>query len=446
MVTFGRGTALSRQRKSILLVFIAFFFLFGGSEGLLLSPATAQEQLARLPALNLHGVFFLDKDEGWAVGRLGGIFHTTDRGKGWEAQQSGVSTLLTAVNFADSTHGWVVGEGGVILHTQDGGSTWKQQQSGFEARADLSTATETIGPRLKKGVVTSHLGNLPLFDVAFIDRNTGWVVGHLGAILFTQDGGRHWVDRSLSLRLEERGRVIQAVALQDVVDPRTGEIVARAGQLLDDLLIAEIRQSGVRDVRVREDTVLNAVFFLDQAHGWIGGEHGLVLRTQDAGKTWERAVLPRHPMHEQETVDAEFSAEELEAFGVEVPSPSVYGLCFVSPLRGWAVGQDGTIAYTQDGGRQWEFQPIDVQRALYGVHVIGDRGWIVGDRGTVLVSTDGGMGWEQVELDPEYRLSWIRRLSVVPGNHSFLVGAYGLFLVSGSSPDEGVWIRRPDER
>ena len=446
-MTCGRGIALSCQRESRLFVLLSFFFFFGGSEGLLLSPATAtaQEKLARLPPLNLHGVFFLDKDEGWVVGHLGGIFHTTDGGKSWEAQQSGVSTLLSAVNFVDRTHGWAVGEGGVILHTQDGGSTWKRQQSGFEQRAGPPPA-ETRGLRLKKGVVTSHIGNLPLFDVAFIDRTTGWVVGHLGAILFTQDGGRHWVDRSLSLRLEERGRVIQAVALQDVVDPRTGEIVARAGQLLDDLLIAEIRQSGVRDVRVREDTVLNAVFFLDQAHGWIGGEHGLVLRTQDAGKTWERAVLPRHPMHEQETVDAEFSAEELEAFGVEVPSPSVYGLCFVSPLRGWAVGQDGTIAYTQDGGRQWEFQPIDVQRALYGVHVIGDRGWIVGDRGTVLVSTDGGMGWEQVELDPEYRLSWIRRLSVVPGNHSFLVGAYGLFLVSGSSPDEGVWIQRPDER
>ena len=252
-MTFGRGVALSCQSKLRLFVLLALFFFFGGSEGLLLSPATAQEKLARLPALNLHGVFFLDKDEGWVVGQLGGIFHTTDGGKSWETQQSGVSTLLSAVNFVDRTHGWAVGEGGVILHTQDGGSTWKRQQSGFEPRADPPPA-ETRGLRLKKGVVTSHIGSLPLFDVAFIDRNTGWVVGHLGAILFfhPSHGGRQWVDRSLSISLEERQRVIQAAALHDVVNPRTGEIIAETGQLLDDLLIAEIRQSGVKDVRVEK--------------------------------------------------------------------------------------------------------------------------------------------------------------------------------------------------
>lgn len=396
------------QRKSITFAFFALFFIFWGSGGGWgLSPALAQKELARLP-VNLHGTFFFTKEEGWVVGQLGKIFHTTDGGKSWEEQKSGTNVLLTAVDFVDRTHGWVVGERGVILYSEDGGSTWKQQQS------DLI---------------------YPLFRVEFIDRNTGWAVGHWGTILFTEDGGRHWVERSLSLDLEERG-LIEPAALQDVVDPGTGEVVAKARQILTGDVVAEIHRRGIRDVRIREDVVLNTVFFLDQAHGWIGGEGGLVLRTEDGGKTWERVVLPYLPLREGgEASDIEMSPAELAAYGVITPPPSVYDLCFVSPLQGWAVGQDGAIAYTRDGGRQWEFQLSGTRDALYDIGVVGDRGWVVGDKGTVLVSTDGGTQWERMNLGLEYRFFWLRQLAVVSGDHAFLVGADGLVLISNTLPE-----------
>src|SRR5712692_2455817 len=105
------------------------FFIFWGSGGVAPLPALAQEKLAR-PSVNLHGVFFLTQEEGWAVGQLGKIFHTTDGGKSWEEQRSGKNLLLAAADFVDRTHGWVVGEQGVILYSEDGGVTWKEQQSG----------------------------------------------------------------------------------------------------------------------------------------------------------------------------------------------------------------------------------------------------------------------------------------------------------------------------
>src|SRR5437868_1957139 len=37
---------------------------------------------------------------------------------------------LTAVTFVDADHGWAVGDRGVIWHTSDGGRTWKLQKSG----------------------------------------------------------------------------------------------------------------------------------------------------------------------------------------------------------------------------------------------------------------------------------------------------------------------------
>ena len=457
-------TLLSCLETSRALFLSLLFFMFLGSGGVAVSSALAQKELARLP-VNLHGVSFLKK-EGWVVGRLGKIFHTTDGGESWEEQKSGTDLLLTAVDFVDRTHGWVVGERGVILHSEDGGATWKQQQSSVpsvhrgtsygaptpkeieparaiggphsESFPSLNTESSIVtqGAPLMAGTEATMTAAYPLFDVEFIGRERGWAVGHWGTIFFTEDGGRHWVERSLSLDLEERRGPVEPAALHDVIDPETGEAVAKAGQLLTKELIAEIARRGISGVRIREDVVLNTVFFLDQAHGWIGGEGGLVLRTEDGGKTWERGILPYLPFREdEEASEIEMSPAELAKYGVITPPPSVYDLCFVSPLQGWAVGQDGAIAYTRDGGRQWEFQLSGAREALYSIGVMKDRGWIVGDKGTVLVSTDSGMQWERMNLGLEYRFFWLRRLAVVSGNHAFLVGADGLVLISNTLPE-----------
>jgi photosystem II stability/assembly factor-like uncharacterized protein len=360
-------------------------------------------------------VSFLTVEEGWVVGQLGKIFHTTDGGKSWEEQVTGTNLLLTAVDFLDRTHGWAVGERGAILHTEDGGRIWKPQQSGVL---------------------------YPLFDVQFVDQDTGWAVGHWGTILYTKDEGKHWSERSLSLELGQQGP-IEPAALQDIVDPSTGEVLAKAGQLLPKELVADIARRGAHGARVREDVVLNAVFFLDQQHGWIVGERGLVLRTTDGGENWERTTLPHPPAQSGAEGEEELmSEEELAAFGVVAPPPSLYGVFFVSPQHGWAVGQEGTIVSTHDGGRQWEFQPSGTQEALYDVGVAGDAGWVVGDKGSVLISTDNGGRWEKKELGLEYRLSWLRRLAVVPGDHAFLVGADGLVLASAAQA-EGIGIHTP---
>jgi photosystem II stability/assembly factor-like uncharacterized protein len=40
-----------------------------------------------------------------------------------------VRTTLLSVKFVNKEEGWVVGRSGVILRTDDGGSTWVQQET-----------------------------------------------------------------------------------------------------------------------------------------------------------------------------------------------------------------------------------------------------------------------------------------------------------------------------
>jgi hypothetical protein len=62
----------------------------------------------------------------WRVGSVGLIERSTNGGKNWTPQASGVATNLTAGSAPSKKVCWVVGRAGTILLTTDGGASWKQ--------------------------------------------------------------------------------------------------------------------------------------------------------------------------------------------------------------------------------------------------------------------------------------------------------------------------------
>jgi hypothetical protein len=61
----------------------------------------------------------------WRLGAGGRIEHSTDRGKTWKLQNSGVSADLTAGSATSDKVCWVVGKSGTLLLTSDGGKHWE---------------------------------------------------------------------------------------------------------------------------------------------------------------------------------------------------------------------------------------------------------------------------------------------------------------------------------
>jgi photosystem II stability/assembly factor-like uncharacterized protein len=81
---------------------------------------------------------------------------------------------------------------------------------------------------------------------------------------------------------------------------------------------------------------------------------------------------------------------------------AIRALQFVDEREGWAVGDDGAIWHSIDGGLTWEPQSSGVRASLRAVHFLTPyTGWIVGrvelpggtSRGVVLATTDGGLKW-----------------------------------------------------
>lgn len=68
---------------------------------------------------------------------------------------------------------------------------------------------------------------------------------------------------------------------------------------------------------------------------------------------------------------------------------------FIDTDNGWAVGNNGKIINTVNGGDSWKEQSSSVSSALYGVHFADhNTGWAVGDKGTILSTKNGGENWK----------------------------------------------------
>jgi photosystem II stability/assembly factor-like uncharacterized protein len=151
-------------------------------------------------------VFFVDNENGWVVGEFGAILHTKDGGKTWEKQASplGMKTLFS-VFFKNTSEGWITGMDGDILETSDGGMTWTQSKSPIRENLfsihvvrnqGWAVGLKGVYGILDNGLWSDTTSRMPtrawLKQCFFLDQNSGWVVGSVGTILRTKDGGRTW--------------------------------------------------------------------------------------------------------------------------------------------------------------------------------------------------------------------------------------------------------------
>jgi hypothetical protein len=88
--------------------------------------ALNEKDLVRLAAEDHRFVVAPGQKHAWRVGEGGAILHSTDGGKTWKKQGSGVTVDLTSGSATSDKVAWVAGKNGALLVTTDGGKHWKQ--------------------------------------------------------------------------------------------------------------------------------------------------------------------------------------------------------------------------------------------------------------------------------------------------------------------------------
>lgn len=292
-----------------------------------LCSAEAVWKVMRSTAWQTHfrALHFVDAQNGWIVGDNGVIAHTSDGGATFLPQKSGTSDSLSSVSFVNPKEGWAVGENGTIIHTKDGGENWETQVSGTK---------------------------ISLKSVQFINSRQGWAVGGghdrdsrpFSVLLHTDDGGATWNDYSQKLPKSEWGYDLEKV------------------------------------------------HFINALEGWLTGGwwiEGNIFHTQDGGATWEAQQTEEDVIY------------------------SLHDIYFINPKEGWAVGGGGGVAHwevirhTSDGGTTWTAQGVSlteesvdegtdsteqfVEYWLKGVHFVTENdGWAVGEDGQIIHTSNGG--------------------------------------------------------
>ena len=117
---------------------VALAGAFGNASG---ASGDAAEYAVKMPLVDRSLLIDIEGLKGGeqfvAVGERGHIIASKDRGKTWQQAEVPTVSTLTAVFFIDSQNGWAVGHDAVILQTADGGRTWSRQNFAPEKEQPL---------------------------------------------------------------------------------------------------------------------------------------------------------------------------------------------------------------------------------------------------------------------------------------------------------------------
>jgi len=284
-------------------------------------------------------ISFVDETHGWYGTGAGDLFATKDGGTTWQKVASRPGTFVRAVGFLDRKNGFIGNVGtdyypGVIdetplYRTRDGGVTWEA----------VDTGEATI-----KGVCAIDiLRTQRIYQGKLVPRTVIHAAGRVGGptgILRSVDGGETW----------------------SVIDMR-----AHAGMILDVTFFDE------------NTGLVFAATSADAAEA-----EGLVLRTEDGGKTWRevyrsgrtleliwKASFPAGGPTGYATVQSydpkratqlvirsdDRGATWREIEMAQDASARQFGIGFVNADIGFVGTAAGGFA-TRDGGKTWERAPI----------------------------------------------------------------------------------------
>lgn len=303
----------------------------------IISQRTSEWEVLQSPTTDvLRKLYFVDKDNGWAVGLSGTIIKTNDAGKTWQIQNSNVTTPIVDVFFIDKNFGWAITYpstppfGTDVLITTNGGNEWIKRDSLFLNKFMtciyfFDRLNGLIGgngvAKTSDGGLSWHQTNidstglfyLPIYDFNFYNKNLGYACGGTidvaGVIWKTTNGGENWSSKSLS-----------PDQIFDVYVFDSLNTIALSGDPEGLFGIALIKTTDAGETWSSEQLPVYglsfAIDFLNSKEGWSASGYKL-LNTEDGGNTWN------------------------EYFYID--SAVIYDLQFVDEFTGFACGQDGAL-------------------------------------------------------------------------------------------------------
>lgn len=341
-------------------------------------------------------ICFADSMNGWVVGEGGTVYATIDKGGTWTQQSSTVINNLNAIAAVDNQNAWIAGDSGIILHTSDGGKNWQKQEYELPDSIKINNDDylDLVSVAFKNDYVGYIGGNLRESEIPVLlmtcDGGLHWTALNIqGArnlkevafsnekpVAFFFNAAQNSVimqsgNNALScfeefqinpIHLENFNKPLFITCSYHKIlgrDPNryysSEEFAGISNQTFhtidsieETIWIAGTNGSifrstdwgdnwiAVEDIGKHAIDHFNFVYFKDIRYGFIGGENGTLLSSNDSGRTWQ-FVFP--------IINASHSFKDI---------------VFIDSLHGFLVRQNKSLYYqpssimsTTDGGKTW---------------------------------------------------------------------------------------------
>ncbi|WP_420427497.1 WD40/YVTN/BNR-like repeat-containing protein [Algiphilus sp.] len=275
-------------------------------------------------------------ERGIAVGGMGRVLITEDRGETWTLESPHTDQALLAVAMAGE-HILAVGQSGVAF-VRRWGQPWEAVATGTQER---------------------------LLNVALHENGTAVAVGGFGTVLRSSDHGRSWQSAAPDWKA--------IAAARGGGDDRTGAL---------------------------SEPTMFATQILPNGEILIAGELAYILKATPHRAGWT-------------LVHGGAKASGAIA-------PSLHDVAIGRDGSGFAVGQEGVILKTIDGGNSWQQKPTPSSGANLLAVERRDAKWVfaLGMR-TALYSRDGGESWQPLQA-LDVGLNWYSDIEAVSADGPLL--------------------------
>jgi photosystem II stability/assembly factor-like uncharacterized protein len=256
---------------------------------------------------------------------------------------SGTKFDLWDVQFVSDSIGYMCGgqywDLGVCMKTTDGGHTWNDSNYIFHGGA---------------------------FSMHFFNEQEGFICGINNQIAFTANGGNTFS----SVYIDP----VHIPAYQVVFNDRQHGVVASGGSFGQGTL-SHTADGGLTWSQTEYTHNFASISYADSNTVYAGG-YGVVYKSTDKGASF-------NPTYAK--------------------GDYFKGIHFFDPITGIAVGYEGLIIKTRDGGQTWDKSklgngPFSKREYLSGVDFWDNNtGYVFGEYGAMYKTTDGGDNWQKVK-------------------------------------------------
>ncbi len=264
----------------------------------------------------------------------------------------------------------------------------------------------------KKNLLQLSIQTIPsgttdqLNGIYFIDNNNGYIVGgdryQRGILLRTKNGGSTWTNTQIEAKMLEDIAFVDSVGFAVGVDGKIASTINGGDSW------SSFQSPGWTDLHSIKAADINSWVSV----GGIAWHRGVVHTSLDRGLSWHLDTLDQelrviHMIDAQNGFAAGYgtiiktanTAVDWEHTGAD--GDFFIDLDFPSASVGYAVGYNGSILKTTDGGLSWDTQRNPTARKqiyLEAVSFVDEQeGYAVGRKGVFLKTTNGGKKWQQVD-------------------------------------------------